>query len=146
MKKLLLLALATSLSLTNSSCSKNSEPAPVVSTPDYSQLILGYWVASSSVAVTTNSTGQATTKTTNYDYDHGEVSEAFAATYVTEYSMNAAVGTRPYSISGNTYTIDDGGGASRKFEIVTLSSSRFVRKFTSTSGTSTTVATTTLLR
>jgi hypothetical protein len=145
MKKLLLLALATSLSLTNSSCSKNSEPAPVVSTPDYSQLILGYWVASSSVDVTTNSIGQATTKTTNYDYDHGEVSEAFAATYVTAYSMNAAVGTRPYSISGNTYTIDD-GGASRNFEIVTLNSSRFVRKFTSTSGTSTTVSTVTLLR
>lgn len=144
MKKLLLLALAASLSLTNSSCSKDSEPAPVVSTPDYSQLILGYWVASSSVAVTTNSTGQATTKTTNYDY--GEVSEVYAATYVTAYSMNAAVGTRPYSISGNTYTIDDGGGASKKFEIVTLNSSSFVRKFTSTSGTSTTVSTVTLLR
>ncbi|MGI4822675.1 MAG: lipocalin family protein [Janthinobacterium lividum] len=60
--------------------------------------------------------------------------------------MNAAVGTRPYSISGNTYTIDDGGGASKKFEIVTLNSSSFVRKFTSTSGTSTTVSTVTLLR
>jgi hypothetical protein len=144
MKKLLLFALAISFSLTNSSCSKKAEPAPVVSTPDYKQLILGKWMASSAIAVTTTSTGQSTTISENYNY--GDVSEVFTATNFTSYAKQYPISLYPYTISGNTYTIDDGGGATRKFEIVTLNSSSFVRKITTTSGTSTTVATTTLLR
>jgi hypothetical protein len=142
MKKLLL-ALFASFSLANSGCSKNSKPAPVIATPDNKQLILGKWVASSAVAVTTTSTGQSTTITMNYDY--GDVSEVFTATNFTS-AKQSAITSYPYTISGNTYTIDDGGGATRKFEIVTLNSHSFVRKITTTSGTSTTVATTTLLR
>lgn len=124
-------------------CSKKNDPATTNTAPDYTQLILGKWVSSSSAVVTTTG-GQSTTNNTAYAY--GDVSEVFTATNVTAYSKTAAIGTRPYSITGSTYTIDDGNGATRKFEIITLTSSSFVRKYTSTSGASTTVSTTTLLR
>jgi hypothetical protein len=145
MKKHLLLALTICTSLLNSGCSKNDDPTPLPATPDTSQLILGRWYPTNSVIVTTTSTGQSSTQTLNYL--NRAVSEAFTATDVTTYSSQSAAGApRPYIISGNTYTINDGGGASRKFEIVTLTSSSFVRRYTSTSGTSTSVATTTLVR
>jgi hypothetical protein len=146
MKKILLILL-TSTMLAGSGCSKASDPTPTApapqpAPPDYSQLILGKWVSSSSVAETTTGS-QVTTKTTNYDY--GGVSEVFTAKNVTAYLKASAVGSNSYMVTGNSYTVQD-AGSSRTFDIVSISASPFVRRFTSTSGTSTTVTTTTLLR
>ncbi len=144
MKKLLLLFLLTGAQLSISGCSKKDEPAPVTSTALYSQLILGKWVSSSSVTATSVAGAQPTTTTTYTTY--GDVYEVFAATTVEEFSKTATISAaRPYTIAGNTYTIQDTNSV-RSFEIVSLTTSSFVRRSTSTSGTTTTVTTTTLLR
>jgi hypothetical protein len=140
MKKLLPLALAACISLTNSSCSKKDDPAP-----DYSQLILGQWYPSTAIDVTTSLSGQSYTQPLTYA--NRDNSEIFTTTNVTAYYKQSSVlPGRPYTVSGNTYTVDDGGGASSKFEIVTLNSSTFVRKLTTINGSSTTVSTVTLVR
>jgi hypothetical protein len=78
-------------------------------------------------------------------YANRDNSEVFTTTNLTAYYRQSSVlPGRPYTISGNTYTVDDDGGASSKFEIVTLNSSTFVRKLTIISATYTTVSTSTV--
>jgi hypothetical protein len=140
MKKLLPLALAACVSLTNSSCSKKDDP-----TPDNSQLILGEWYPTNAVDVTTTSSGQSSIQT--LDYANRDNSEVFTATTITAYYKKSSVlPGHPYTVSGNTYTEDNGGGVSLKYEIVTLNSTTFVRKLTNIHTTYTTVSTVTLVR
>jgi hypothetical protein len=139
MKKLLPLALAACVSLPNSSCSKKDDPAP-----NNSQLILGQWYPSTT-DITTTSSGQSHTHTMTYD--NRDIAEVFTTTKLTiYYKQSSVLLDLPYTTSGNTYTIDNGNGASDKYEIVTLNSSTFVRKLTAINGTSTTVYTMTLVR
>jgi hypothetical protein len=80
-------------------------------------------------------------------YDNRDIAEVFTTTKLTiYYKQSSVLLDLPYTTSGNTYTIDNGNGASDKYEIVTLNSSTFVRKLTAINGTSTTVYTMTLVR
>jgi hypothetical protein len=142
MKKLLLLALLVICLLTSTSCSKNKEPTPP-DTSAYKQFLLGTWFSISSTEVTTSSSGQSTSKTMNFD--HGDLSETYTATTVIAYFKNSVATDRPYTLSGNTYVVQDGAFA-KTYEIISLSSSSFVRKYTTTYGTDIIVTTTTLVR
>jgi hypothetical protein len=145
MKNLLPLFLAACISLTNSSCSKKEDPAPLPATPDYSKFILGEWYPITTVDVTTTSSGQSSTQTLTYA--NRDISEVFTATTVTAYYRNSsALPGHHYTVSGTTYTEDNGGGVSFKYEIVTLNSTTFVRKLTTIHATYTVVSTMTLVR
>lgn len=133
------LLLLSIISLGHVGCSKKNAPA----TPDYSQLILGKWVSGS---LTARATTNGTTITTYDSFNYGDVYDVFTANTITSYFKTASVVARPYTVSGNTYTIDDGGGATRKFEILSLNTSSFVRRDTVVTGSTTTVTTTILVR
>jgi hypothetical protein len=140
MKKLLLILASASLTFASGCGSKDSAPAPTPTTPT----VVGSWSLITEQTETTPASGSSSTAAKAYPA--GLYKVVYTDTSFQGYINNVAQGTpSTYSISGTTYTFQD-GNKTRTAQIIELSATRFVTAETYKNGTSTVVLTDVLTR